>query len=330
MIALTITVIIMLILVGVTINVALNGGVFTTAQSAATNTIIEAEREQLLSAVATAYDTETGTINKNKLETNLGTGWNVVGNEGGPYTVTSPKGNKYTVNANGAIDYTENSGGSDINDNSIVGTYYFIEDTADFSGMNIMELKSDGKIVIKETWTDSTTGEEMIENPEGISATYTYDSNSKTGKIILKIEEEDSTTGEISTEIVDLPFEYIEIMNKSNEVVNEILDINMEGLAGEPIHAPYLKYRCEGLIPLENNIYENGTRTIEFSVITIDGNTYGAYAIKENGAIIDSMYAETYISYNGKILWNYDDGTTVSSDYSTITLSDGTVYTLKQ
>ena len=96
----------MLILVGVTINVALNGGLFNTAQSAATNTIIEAEREQLLSAVATAYDTETGTINKNKLETNLGTGWNVVGNEGGPYTVTSPKGNKYTVNANGAIDYT--------------------------------------------------------------------------------------------------------------------------------------------------------------------------------------------------------------------------------
>ena len=96
----------MLILVGVTITVALNGGLFNTAQSAATNTIIEAEREQLLSAVATAYDTETGTINKNKLETNLGTGWNVVGNEGGPYTVTSPKGNKYKVNANGAIDYT--------------------------------------------------------------------------------------------------------------------------------------------------------------------------------------------------------------------------------
>ena len=96
----------MLILVGVTISVALNGGLFNTAKSAATNTIIEAEREQLLSAVATAYDTETGTINKSKLESNLGTGWNVVGNEGGPYTVTSPKENEFTVNANGAIDYT--------------------------------------------------------------------------------------------------------------------------------------------------------------------------------------------------------------------------------
>ena len=95
----------MLILVGVTITVALNGGLFNTAKGAATNTIIEAEREQLLSAVATAYDTETGTINKSKLESNLGTGWNVVGNEGGPYTVTSPKGNEFTVNANGTIDY---------------------------------------------------------------------------------------------------------------------------------------------------------------------------------------------------------------------------------
>ena len=105
LIALIITIIVMLILVGVTITVALNGGLFNTAKSAATNTIIEAEREQLLSAVATAYDTETGTINKSKLESNLGTGWNVVGNEGGPYTVTSPKGNKFTVAADGAIDY---------------------------------------------------------------------------------------------------------------------------------------------------------------------------------------------------------------------------------
>ena len=322
----------MLILVGVTINVALNGSLFTTAQSAATNTMVEAEREQLLSAVATAYDTETGTINKSKLESNLGTGWNVVGNEGGPYTVTSPKGNKYTVNANGAIDYTGNSGGSDINDNSIVGTYYSIEDITDFSGMNMMEFKSDGKIVIKETGIDSTTGEEMIENLENMSATYTYDSNSKTGKIILKIEDEDSTTGEISTEIVDLPFEYIEIMNKSNEVVNEILDINMEGLEGlavEPIHVPYLKYRCEGLIPLEDNIYENGTSTIEFNKEVVDGNTYGIYIFKKDSSTIEG----NYLCYNGKIMWAVEDHgtiTTISEDYSTITLSDGTVYTLKQ
>lgn len=100
----------MLILVGVTITVALNGGLFNTAQSAATNTMVEAEREQLLSAVVTAYDTETGTINKAKLEASLVTGWNVEGDTA-PYTVTSPKGNKFTVSADGTIEYTGKGGG---------------------------------------------------------------------------------------------------------------------------------------------------------------------------------------------------------------------------
>ena len=102
--------IVMLILVGVTITVALNGGLFNTAKSAATNTMVEAEREQLLSAVVTAYDTETGTINKAKLEANLGTGWNIEGDTA-PFTVTSPKGNKFTVSADGTIEYTGKGGG---------------------------------------------------------------------------------------------------------------------------------------------------------------------------------------------------------------------------
>ena len=104
LIALIITIIVMLILVGVTINVALNGGLFGSTEKAVGDTQIEAEREQLLSAVVAAYETETGTISKTKLESNLGEDWNVGGEEA-PYTVTSPKGNKYTVNANGTIDY---------------------------------------------------------------------------------------------------------------------------------------------------------------------------------------------------------------------------------
>ena len=113
LIALIITIIVMLILVGVTINVALNGGLFSTTEEAASKTQIEAEREQLLSAVVTAYDTETGTISKSKLEANLGTGWNVEGDTA-PYTVTSPKGNKFTVNANGTIEYEEKNSDKDV------------------------------------------------------------------------------------------------------------------------------------------------------------------------------------------------------------------------
>ena len=113
LIALIITIIVMLILVGVTINVALNGGLFGITEEAASNTQMEAEREQLLSAVVTAYDTETGTINKGKLEANLGTGWTVEGDTA-PYTVTSPKGNKFTVAANGTIEYEEKNSDKDV------------------------------------------------------------------------------------------------------------------------------------------------------------------------------------------------------------------------
>ena len=112
LIALIITIIVMLILVGVTINVALNGGLFGSTEKAVGDTQIEAEREQLLSAVVAAYETETGTISKTKLESNLGEDWNVGGEEA-PYTVTSPKGNKYTVNANGTIDYEGKEEGKD-------------------------------------------------------------------------------------------------------------------------------------------------------------------------------------------------------------------------
>ena len=91
-------IIVMLILVGVTITVALNGGLFKTAQEATTNTLIEAEREQLLSAVVAAIGDD-AKVNFTKLDSNLPTSeW--TGSNG---TYTSPKGNKYTVDAKGKI-----------------------------------------------------------------------------------------------------------------------------------------------------------------------------------------------------------------------------------
>ena len=98
LIALIITIIVMLILVGVTISVALNGGLFKTAQEATTNTLIEAEKEQLLSAVVAAIG-DNAKVNFTKLDSNLPTSeW--TGSNG---TYTSPKGNKYTVDAKGKI-----------------------------------------------------------------------------------------------------------------------------------------------------------------------------------------------------------------------------------
>lgn len=103
LIALIITIIVMLILVGVTVTVAINGGLFKSAKEGAEGTIIAREKEQLMAAVISAYDAKTGAISKQTLESGLGTGWKVTGEEGGPYGVTSPKANEYTVTKTGEI-----------------------------------------------------------------------------------------------------------------------------------------------------------------------------------------------------------------------------------
>ena len=95
----------MLILVGVTVTVAINGGLFEKSKEAAKGTEIGREKEELTSAIATAYNVETGKVDKTKLKDALGTGWNIEGDTA-PYTVTSPKENKFTVAVDGTIEYT--------------------------------------------------------------------------------------------------------------------------------------------------------------------------------------------------------------------------------
>ena len=99
----------MLILVGVTVTVAVNGGLFEKSKEAAKGTEIEREKEELTSAITTAYNVETGKVDKTKLKDALGTGWNIEGDTA-PYTVTSPKGNKFTVSTDGTIEYTGKGG----------------------------------------------------------------------------------------------------------------------------------------------------------------------------------------------------------------------------
>lgn len=100
LIALIITIIVMLILVGVTVAVALNGGLFSTAKNAATRTQVEADRETLQSAVIGAIDTKKLEIpDANALLNNLPGGWEVT--ENGQFTCKSPKGNIFKVTKNG-------------------------------------------------------------------------------------------------------------------------------------------------------------------------------------------------------------------------------------
>ena len=92
----------MLILVGVTVTVAINGGLFEKSKEATRKTLIEREKEELTSAIATAYNVETGKVDKTKLENAL-SGWKVEENGDGSYTVKSPKQNIYNVATNGTI-----------------------------------------------------------------------------------------------------------------------------------------------------------------------------------------------------------------------------------
>ena len=103
MIALIITIIVMLILVGVTVTAAINGGLFEKAKEGAEGTIIAREKEELTAAIVTAYDEKTGKINKGKLETALGDKWTVEGGDGGQYSVKSPEGNTFIVEQDGTI-----------------------------------------------------------------------------------------------------------------------------------------------------------------------------------------------------------------------------------
>ena len=88
----------MLILVGVTINVALNGRLFDKADDAVKQTQIEAEKEELLSAIVAAIGTD-AKVDFGYLDDNLPTGWSKVSEK----TYKSPKQNVYTVDENGKI-----------------------------------------------------------------------------------------------------------------------------------------------------------------------------------------------------------------------------------
>lgn len=103
LIALIITIIVMLILVGVTVTTAINGGLFEKARIGAKGTQKEVDREKLNMAVAFAYDETTGKIDKAKLIQELGDGWIVTESEGTYLCENKRTGNKFKVTAGGEI-----------------------------------------------------------------------------------------------------------------------------------------------------------------------------------------------------------------------------------
>ena len=126
LIALIITIIVMLILVGVTINVALNGGLFTKAQQASEEMQVEAEKEELLSAIVAAIGTD-AKVDFDYLDDNLPTGWSKVSEK----TYKSPKQNVYTVDENGKIAPGGNGNNSGGGTATALHSYYYDETNGD-------------------------------------------------------------------------------------------------------------------------------------------------------------------------------------------------------
>ena len=110
LIALAITIIVMLILVGVTINVALNGGLFTKAKYASEQTEEKAILEKII-ALATWKDD--GTIDVTETITEVEKEFNfVTSNADGTYTIKGKTGEyKYAITKDKIAVASKNSGG---------------------------------------------------------------------------------------------------------------------------------------------------------------------------------------------------------------------------
>ena len=135
LIALIITIIVMLILVGVTITVAMQGGLFNAGREAANKTEIEADRETLQAAVVGALNIETGIIeSEQRLLDNLPYGWSV--EKADVYTCISPKQNAFTVDEKGNITYI---GEDDIADLTLLRKYFIGDNIGQRDFLTLLE-----------------------------------------------------------------------------------------------------------------------------------------------------------------------------------------------
>ena len=289
---------------------ALNGGLFGSADKAASDTQMEAEKEQLLAAMVAAVGTN-GKVEFGKVVLPKGfTG------SAGVYKSTK-SGITYTVNPE-TLYIDDGSEEVKIPEEDITGEYR----TNTGGEMFAIRLNADGT---GSAFYDSEN-EETGQYEESHVATLSYTCNKDTKTISLSSPDAESV-------ITGGSLEYEIILDENNNIVNYLLYGTFEGkyFSGEIYY--YSKNYSVGLTPLTGYTYENGTKTIEFGTTVKNEKTYGIYTKKTNGILDDDKTPYgCYIGYNGKCHGETTIGGdfTYAEDFSTITLSDGTVYTLKQ
>lgn len=226
LIALIITIIVMLILVGVTVSVALNGGLFETAKDAANRTQIEADREVLQAAIVGALDENLVIPNADSLKNNLPEGWKVTGLDGGPYTATSPKGNKFKVFENGIIEYKEPSTG----DLALLEKYFLGESEEGRDLLTLIDENGETFLDDPETIADASSSMILIAiwQPFDYTMEYYAKYNEKVYKITTIVVFDEDDTIKFNTQNVELVYE-----PQGREGEKVAYDSNNDGTAEE-------------------------------------------------------------------------------------------------
>lgn len=218
----------MLILVGVTINFAINGGIINKAKTASSDIQKAADKEELQMAVISALDYNTGVLDRTELVSGLSSNWQV-SNEA-PYTCTSPSGNIFTVTAGGIITNGEGSGGNSGTDQEENNQSQEIETLA---GLTFEAPPSNATPAERELYGDSFDYEAFIysisfdestvilkEGEKTANGTYTYDPSNHSFDMTLTVQEEEYTLSNL----------VIHEIKENGIVVNRYFELNNDAV----------------------------------------------------------------------------------------------------
>jgi len=287
----------MLILVGVTVTVAINGGLFEKSKEAAKGTEIGREKEELTSAIATAYNVETGKVDKTKLKDALGTGWSLAEGDTAPYTVTSPKENKFTVSADGTIEYTGKGGDTPTppSGDDVPSTYtetianlpekvevIKYKDLETVANSDIKTAVDAGKItaVLKE-------GEYIAPIPTGFEVSTVSGENTISGGLVIK---------EGANEYVFIP------CTEENYTEEDLGPLTGSGGVSYDSQEQLNNYYGENYYDYDNDFnYDQDKTDIETSINKYKGFYVGRYETTINNGTIGSQKGATVLTANTKL-----------------------------